>query len=367
MRSLAILSVYDSQGIVDKYLSYFGTSLMKAVDELIVVINGKVNDEGMTTLEEITDKILVRDNIGFDAGGYRAAMDTYGKEYILSYDQVIICNDTCFGPFVPFKEIFAQMDQNSADFWGFQYVEYDFMSSMGTFFIAFRKNVLNDVYDYLMGLDIDHMTRSDVVRMVEIGLSQFLLDKKYKYVCYSNTDDYDVYKAPNYCIRQCGAPLMKKRCFDPIKYHKDNCIDALKYIEANYEYDIELILSVIKRKYDITYDLEYEYSRVLHTQDIKFPALNSTLEDINLFVQSDKDVYIYGTGFYGKLLMERISACVKGFVISDERYTEEYVMNKKVYKYSSIKNDDCKIVVAILDADEIKRKLQNRKDVLYLL
>ncbi|MCM1154898.1 MAG: hypothetical protein NC392_05990 [Roseburia sp.] len=368
MQTLGILTVYDSHGIIDNYLLYYAQSLKEAVDDLIIVINGNVDRKGFNNLKQISDRIMIRKNLGYDAGGYKAALQKYGKEFILQYDQVVFSNDTCFGPFIPFKTVFEYMKHKKGDYWGFEYLDNDYLSIMGTFFIVFRKSVMADVFDFYVQLDTDNMHRNDVVRIAEMGLFHFLNAQKYDFTCYSDIDNYDMYQSPNYCTKQCGIPLMKKRCFDPIKYQKDNCIDLLKYISEHYDYDINLILDTVKRKYGIIYDIDYEFSRDLHVEEIKIPGSLNTLEEIINFARCGKEVYIYGTGMHGKLIYERIEKCVNisGFVVSDDQYKDQFMYDKKIYKYSEICFKDCKIIVAIKEANEIKNQLGCRENVLYL-
>ncbi len=368
MKTLGILSIYDSQGIIDNYLIYYIQSLKEAVNDLIMVINGTIDLNSLYNLQQISDKIIFRENTGFDAGGYKTALEQYGKSFVLQYDQVVFSNDTCFGPFIPFRTIFEVMNQREGDFWGFEYLDDDYLSIMGTFFIVFRKSAMIDVFDFYTHLNTDRMCRNAVVRVVELGLFHYLTTRDYKFIYYSNIDNYDMYKSPNYCTKQCELPLMKKRCFDPIKYHKDNCVDLLKYISEHYNYDIRLILDTIKRKYNIVYDINHEFSRELYVKEIKIPEVLNTLEDIIKFAKSDKDIYIYGAGMYGKLIYERIRehVIISGFAVSDDQQKEQFLYGKRVYKYSEICNRKCKIIVAMKEADEVKAQLGYHENVLYL-
>lgn len=368
MRTLGILTIYDSQGIIDNYLLYYARSLKEAVENLIIVINGNIEAEGLHDLYQISDKIIIRENAGYDVGGYKAALEKYGKDYILQYDQVVFSNDTCFGPFISFKSIFEYMNQKTGDFWGFEYIDNDYLSIMGTFFIVFRRSAMRDVFNFYIQLDTENMSRNDVVRIAEIGLFNFLVSRNYKFTYYSDIDNYDMYQSPNYCTKKCSIPLMKKRCFDPVKYKKDNCIDLLKYISEQYDYDINFILDTVKRKYGIVYDLDYEFRRKLQIEEVRLSDNLKTLKEIIDFAQGDKEVYIYGTGMYGKLIYEGISADVfiRGFVVSDNQYKEQFLYGKKIYKYSEINLEECKIVVAIKDACEIKTQLGHNENILYL-
>ena len=45
-QTLAIMSVYDPDGIVDDYIVYYLNSLKEVADRIIIVVNGMITDTG---------------------------------------------------------------------------------------------------------------------------------------------------------------------------------------------------------------------------------------------------------------------------------------------------------------------------------
>ncbi len=367
MKTLGIMTVYDSQGVIDDYLKYYINSLKEVVNELVIIVNGFINKAGKDILEQYGE-IIIRDNIGYDAGGYKEGLEALGRQYILQYDQVIISNDTCFGPFKPFNDIFEKMNSIETDFWGLEFLNNSFLSNFATFFLVFRNNSLNDLYSFFEDLQIEGLNRNDLPRVVELGLFNYLIDKKYSFSKYIDIKDTDIYRAPNYALRNHNFPLMKKRCFDVSIYRKDNCIDALKYIHTNQLFDINMILQVAERKYGIKYDLDKEFKRELDLEEIKVPLINRTWEELLADLSGVKNIFVYGAGTFGKILMERLDKEGKKaeFVVSDENHNAEYIMGKRIHKYSEVEKLDCKIIVAIKDCVEIKKKLKDKKNIIYI-
>ena len=122
--SLAIMSVYDSDGIVDDFIIFYLSSLKTVADRIIVVVNGKLTVSGEHKLRTITDEIYIRENIGFDFGAYKDVLEYYLKpEEIKQYQELILCNDTCFGPLVSFKEIFYKMRDKTLEMWSINYID----------------------------------------------------------------------------------------------------------------------------------------------------------------------------------------------------------------------------------------------------
>lgn len=368
VKRLGILSIYDAEGIVDNYLLYYANSLLEVLDEFIIVINGKIKNDCLQCLQKLSDKIIIRENKGFDIGAYKAAVEKIGSGYLQQYDEVVLSNDTNFGPFIPFLEIFETLGDKheSADFWGINYEDRGIFGFLDAYFLVFRKNALDALTKFLSEIKPDEMEKTDVVHSFEIGLFQRMIKKQYNYASYTMCHNIDLYKAANYAVRKYNIPLMKKRCFEEERYIKDNCLDCLKYIKENFDYDINLVLDSVKRKYGITYDLENEFKRDLKTQEIFFDETKLKQKDVEELLKHHKKVYIYGIRYYAKILFDFFSEYVEGFIVSDEYYDEESYLGKKVYKYSDVNIEKEVIIVAVKRADAIKTKLGKRDNVLYL-
>lgn len=118
-KRLAIFVFYDKDGVVDDYIPRLLGDLKENLTDLVVTVNGALTPEGRRKLGRFTDRIFVRENEGFDFGAWRETMiDHLGWDELARYDELILLNDTFFGPFYPFREVFAEMDRREVDFWG---------------------------------------------------------------------------------------------------------------------------------------------------------------------------------------------------------------------------------------------------------
>lgn len=116
-RRLLIYVVYDRRGDVEEYIPYALRALRERCTTIIAVVNGLLTDGGRERLEPVVDDIVVRQNRGFDIWGYKAGLDAVGEE-LGEYDEVILANDTWFGPVQPFGPVFDRMDARPLHFWG---------------------------------------------------------------------------------------------------------------------------------------------------------------------------------------------------------------------------------------------------------
>lgn len=114
---LLVYVVYDRRGDVEDYIPYALTALREHCDRIVAVVNGRLTASGRAALAPVVDEIVERDNRGYDIWGYKAGLDAVGA-VIDEYDEVILANDTWFGPVRPFAPVFDQMDSEALHFWG---------------------------------------------------------------------------------------------------------------------------------------------------------------------------------------------------------------------------------------------------------
>lgn len=112
-----IYVVFDRRGMIEEYVEYALAQMRGDADHILAVVNGALTEEGRARLEAVTDDILVRPNEGFDIWGHKAGLDHLG-ERIAEFDEIVLTNDTWFGPVRPYGPVFDRMGAEAVDFWG---------------------------------------------------------------------------------------------------------------------------------------------------------------------------------------------------------------------------------------------------------
>ena len=100
-KRLGILCFYDKNGRAARFLDGFLADLMQNLTDLVVIVNGKIDDEARKMFGKYTDTIMVRENKGLDVAAYKQALLTIGWEKLETYDEVLCLNDTIMGPALP--------------------------------------------------------------------------------------------------------------------------------------------------------------------------------------------------------------------------------------------------------------------------
>jgi len=280
MRRLGIFVFYDKEGVVDTYVTYLLKSIAAFLEDLVIVCNGTVSSEGKKLLAEFSDEIYVRENRGYDAMAYKLAMTDYcGWDRVLQYDEVLLFNDTFFGPLYPFEELFSSMETRECDFWGMTYhaeaVDYFYGTNeilpahVHTYFSAYRRRVLESrtFQDYWNKFDSTLWFFSDVVRHEQF-FTQYLENAGFSWDTYVDAAEYNseepgsnfnhYYYIAYELIRDYRCPIIKRKNFviKHMSMHAGNAgedaANALRFIATQTDYDTDMIWNNILRLYNVT-------------------------------------------------------------------------------------------------------------------
>lgn len=365
MKRLCIYVTYDCENIVDDYIGYMLKELQKITDRIVAVCNYGYIAQGIENLQPYVDTILYRENNGFDGGAYKEALEKI--EDIESYDEIILSNDTFFGPFISFDEIFGRMEGEPCDFWGLNRRHipmYDFTAS---FFMVFRKPAISALVRYIHDNINKNMSRDDILTMFEQGISNELKKEGFRMGTYCDIAAVDMYRDPDYLINVMGSPIMKKRCFEEGYYVEENCRRALKYIGKETEYDIALIKKTVERRYGIVIDDEYTDIDIVKSDDSRGIYYSAPEDELESFLKENQSIYVYGNGKTAKdferLYGDRVN--ISGYIVSesfaqDGLKTANRIEDKNIPVVVALSKENSKEVA------EVSLELKEFANVFYL-
>lgn len=373
-KSMAVMSIYDAEGIIDDYVLYYLNSLRKATDRVVVAVNGYVNAEGKDRLQRVADDIFIRPNRGFDFGAFKDVLENDLQDTVWKdYQEIILCNDSCFGPFVPFEEIFHTMRERNLEFWSINYRDNILIPYYESYFMVFSGRAL-----VLLRSFLDEVVDGDVMDMTcaqgyEHYLSESVMQQGILSGCYTSGQerypDLDIYRAPDYVAEYLGLPFLKKKSFSPEMIKRENCYAALAWIKKNTDYPIEYIERVVRRKYDLYIrkeDIEGEHDSFPHY----FWKFYVSREKIISYCREHERVYIYGRGYMSIFITAHFRRYMNefgGYIVSDEYYTEEMEADGTVLPLSEV-GKDAPIIVALLEerTREVFGLLESWNNVVWL-
>ena len=341
MKRLGIFYCFDADGIIDDYIYYMLKDINDNLNELFIVSSGFLKKESIYKLSKFTDNdIIIREDIGFDVGGWREAMFNIGFMELSEFDEIILFNDSFFGPIYSFKEMFDKMDNEKVDFWGITKQDkahdvddlcaYDHIPRhIHTYFLAFRKNLVetDEFRSYWVNLP-HYETSNDITFKFEAVLTKHFEDLGYNWKSYVESEDleegieksmnlyaYDMYDL----VVNRALPVLKRKTFiEPRKTHlkynmASDLSNTLSYLEENTDYDTSLIykyllrtadpsqiadnlnlVKIIPKNQEITYSTDKKILLIVHLyyEDIweyAFNYLKNVPEYIDILITTDRD------------------------------------------------------------------------------
>lgn len=263
MRRLLIYLTYDKQNIIDDYIGYFLHSMRTVASSVIVVCNMPGIEKGLYNLTDHADSIFYRENVGLDAGGFKDALCTYvGWDKLREYDELILANDSFYGPFDDIRKIFAEMESRNLDFWGLMRGGPREYGATGkdpehilSFFYVFQSPLLHseDFRSYWEEMPY-YGNYMEVVMRYERQLTSHFASLGYCYDTYADTAANES-RNPRNQFFQCDClayEMMRKRNFPflkrkPMTYNtlycqtQENLALSIEYIDKETDYDVNLI------------------------------------------------------------------------------------------------------------------------------
>lgn len=284
---LGIYFFYEKDGFVDNFVKVFFEDYIKQVTDMIVVCNGKLDEEGREFFGKYTNRVIVRDNKGLDVWAYKTALDSLGWEKLVQYDEICLVNCTIMGPVYSLSEAFDEMAGRDLDFWGitkhykipedpFGNCPYGYIPEhIQSHFMVFRQSLVQSeqfqkFWNKMPMID----GYNDSIARFESYFTKCFADKGFSWDVYVDTDDMKDktdYPLMNYAkelIRDKRCPFFKRRMFfQPYQYELNNTLgqpakELYDYLKANNLYDVNLIWDNILRtchQADFTKNMHLNY------------------------------------------------------------------------------------------------------------
>jgi rhamnosyltransferase len=176
-RRVCVFAHYDKDNIVDAYVYYYLKELLTVVDKLIFVTVSDIDIQDIQRLKALNIEILKRENIGYDFYSYKLGIKQVKIE---NYDELIIANDSIFGPFIPMKEIFNEMLKVDNHFWGLTQ-SFEIEQHIQSYFMCFKKEILkSEVFERFWN-EVEVLdNKENIIKNYEIGFSQMLYQELFR-------------------------------------------------------------------------------------------------------------------------------------------------------------------------------------------
>lgn len=186
VKRCAIVVIWDKEGELRPYMDYFLKELSRVCSKLVVVFNGLCKKSVEEKIVTLNAECLVRQNQGYDFFAYKYGIEYVGFERLKEFDQLLLCNSSCYGPLMSFEEIFKEMDKSDCDFWGItQWVGPSWPTHIQSYFYAFNKSLIESeiFHSYWKNL-LKVKNRLEAVVCLESRLTMYFESRGFTWKCY---------------------------------------------------------------------------------------------------------------------------------------------------------------------------------------
>jgi len=221
----AFFVFYEKDGNVADWVVYYLNALKEVAGTLCVIVNGKLSNSGRELLLTTGAELLLRENFGFDFSAWKVGLEKFGKNRLAEFDEIILCNNSCYGPVVSFAPILKKMDAEEADFWGllFHAEPPSFPEHLQSYFLVLRKKLVQSEAFSKYWKNLRQPKTYDEARKNEVGFTRYFIDTGFKAVAFVPRGKYSslnptIYE-PCRLLAEDAFPLVKRKVFSlPYRY-----------------------------------------------------------------------------------------------------------------------------------------------------
>ena len=273
MKRICLFAGYDSKNIIHDYVVYYLKELSTVADVYYMADN-EISEHEKAKITPYVKEAYGFNHKKYDFGSWQELINIIGWEKLSEYDELILTNDSVFGPLYPIKELFDKLEKDRQ--WEVCGIteESSFRKENGTkklynflqsYFLVIRNKVIKDKnFQCFMEQITIHKDKGDVVYYGEISLSQLFIDKGFtcKKIISGRKDPFKMWKSL-------------------IKHDKFYFIKKSKFVEKSYYNQIESVYnyqSVLKKYTDYNVQLIDDY--------ISFRELTNYFKSTNYMIKS---------------------------------------------------------------------------------
>lgn len=255
MKRICLFAGYDSNNIIHDYVIYYLKELSTVADVYYMADNEISDDEK----EKIAPYVKASYGINhkkYDFGSWQELIKIIGWEALSTYDELILTNDSVFGPLYPMEKLIEKLEQDKQwDMCGITeecsiektsktYIVNNFIQS---YFIIMKKNIFTQDYIKQFFKEYSYYpSKADVVLHGEKKLSKILIenDVVIKKVIEKLYDPFKEWKS----LLKAGSPFIKKSKFINKEYNTkyETLYNYNKFIDTYATYNITLIDNYLK-------------------------------------------------------------------------------------------------------------------------
>ena len=221
-KRIAFYAHYNKDGLVSDEDKKSLCAYKKIFDDIVFVSNSKIDENDLYEVKKYTTSQIFRENKGSDFAAWKEGIKTFAYENIKNYDQIALINNSTFAPVYDIKNVFAEMENRSFDFWsitlfpeskekGHNKVQ-KIIEDMQSCFIVFENKVIEsgEIENYFETIKNGEVALTAYMKKCGFNFSPYITESRY--ICEYLMDYRLPYDKPLSLVKL-GCPFVKKKAY----------------------------------------------------------------------------------------------------------------------------------------------------------
>lgn len=220
---VAVFASFSADGIIHPYIVHYLRGLRQVCDKIIFCSDNYFSNDETCKISPYVDYFLCNRHGEYDFGSYKRGIQRARElGFLQNANELLLCNDSCYGPIGGFSNLFSSMNEKDCDFWGLT-ANTEFGYHLQSYFLLFKRTVFtSDVFENFFGSVKAEDTVRDVVLNYEVRMTSIFASAGFRHECYINDNmagvvdakasDSNLTRLPELLIKS-GCPLIKVKAF----------------------------------------------------------------------------------------------------------------------------------------------------------
>ena len=242
MRRICLFAGYDKGNKIQDYVVYLIKELSK-ISEVYYMANGKIPPDEMFKIAPYTQMFYSKPHDLRDFGSWRYLIDQLGWDKLVQYDELILCNDSIYGPLYNLSNVFSEMERRGYDFWIIT-SDYQYNFHLNSYFMVFNNEVIRNekFQNFWKTISFYYDVKNCEFELTPLLTGEGFIGNSY----IRNYHQKNILKTPDVLLEDFPLPFVKVKNFLPENPYTAGSGISLSYkIRTETDYDTDLINSNI--------------------------------------------------------------------------------------------------------------------------
>jgi glycosyltransferase involved in cell wall biosynthesis/lipopolysaccharide biosynthesis protein len=273
-RRIAVFASYSEDGVLPLQVIPYIKGLREVAETIVLVCDNDLVPDELEKIHGMVTHVITGRHGEYDFGSYKRGIAwAIESGHLKKANDLILCNDSCFGPINSFVPMFNVMDARNHDFWGVT-DSYEYSYHIQSYFLVFSKSVFESPVFLKFFKEIKKQESvKDVIQNYELGLTRILKEAGFQAGALVNNNLINIHAKDNTYSNSTVLPLYTFKNGSPLIKVK-----ALKYPYTNLHganQVLHWIEKIDRNLYEILVS-DIDIVNSLLADDIKFSLILAT-------------------------------------------------------------------------------------------